>query len=307
MKVLYKGIDISYHNIINWSKVKKGDFDFVIIRAGYGFRTVDDEFKTNIEAAIKLGLHIGIYWFSYAGTVEHAKREAEYCLKVIAPYKQYIDFPVWFDWEYDSKDYVIEEYKIIPTRQLVSDMAIAFMEKVKKAGYKVGNYSNIDYLNLYFDDRVKNNYDTWLAHVGFKGATLKHTSYTGKYTMWQYSWKGKFSGFSGVGVDMDYCYTDYIGKSPEKKPANKTYSVPAGITFDRDVAKNVITTYSYKSHKDRKLSNHFKVKEFVSIRKNSNTLYSDKVKIHNKLIIILEALYRELDCSKIIVYAWPCC
>lgn len=300
MKVLYKGIDISYHNIINWSKVKKGDFDFVIIRAGYGFRTVDDEFKTNIEAAIKLGLHIGIYWFSYAGTVEHAKREAEYCLKVIAPYKQYIDFPVWFDWEYDSKDYVIEEYKIIPTRQLVSDMAIAFMETVKKAGYKTGNYSNIDYLNLYFDDRVKNNYDTWLAHVGFNGATLNRTYYKGKYTMWQYSWKGKFNGFSGVGVDMDYCYTDYIGKVTENKPANKTYSVPAGITFDRDVTKNVITTYSYKSHKDRKLSNHFKVKEFVS-RKNTNTLYSDKVKVHNKLIIILEALYRELDCSKIIV------
>lgn len=299
MKALYKGIDISYHNIIDWSKVKKGDFDFVIIRAGYGFRTVDDEFKTNIEAAIKLGVHIGIYWFSYAGTVEHAKREAEYCLKVIAPYKQYIDFPIWFDWEYDSKDYVIEEYKITPTRQLVSDMAIAFMEKVKKAGYKTGNYSNIDYLNLYFDDRVKNNYDTWLAHVGANGATKTSTYYRGKYTMWQYSWKGKFNGFSGTGVDLDYCYKNYIGNKTTT-PVNKTYSVPSGITFATAVTKNVITTYSYKSHKDKKLSDHFKVKEFVS-RKSSTTLYSDKVKVHNKLIIILEALYKELDCSKIIV------
>ena len=82
---------------------------------------------------------------------------------------------------------------------------------------------------------------------------------------------------------------------------NKTYSVPSGITFATATTKNVITTYSYKSHKEKKLSDHFKVKEFVSIRKNSNTLYSDKIKIHNKLIIILEALYKELDCSKIIV------
>lgn len=82
---------------------------------------------------------------------------------------------------------------------------------------------------------------------------------------------------------------------------NKTYSVPSGITFATATTKNVITTYSYKSHKDKKLSNHFQVKEFASWKVKNKTLYSDKVKIHNKLIQILEIVYAELDCSKIII------
>lgn len=91
-----------------------------------------------------------------------------------------------------------------------------------------------------------------------------------------------------------------VNVKPSNPVTEKTYTIPKNITFDKDIDKNVISTYSYKAHKDRKLSDHFKVKEFVS-RKNSTTLYSDKVKIHNKLIHILEALYKELNCSKIIV------
>ena len=79
MKTLYKGIDVSNHNDrINWSKIDKNEVQFVMIRAGYGFSTVDFQFKANIEGAIKAGIHIGIYWFSYAGTPAHAKTEAEF-------------------------------------------------------------------------------------------------------------------------------------------------------------------------------------------------------------------------------------
>ena len=56
MNVLYKGVDISSHNSINWSKVDPKEIDFVIIRAGYGFSTQDKQFKTNIENAIKKGI-----------------------------------------------------------------------------------------------------------------------------------------------------------------------------------------------------------------------------------------------------------
>lgn len=302
MNILCKGIDVSKHNgKIDWTKVNKNDVQFVIIRAGFGFSTVDPQFRVNIEGAIKAGLHIGVYWFSYAGSVNQAKTEAEFCLKTIAPYKKYIDFPVWFDWEYDSHNYVVKQYKIIPNKKLVSDMAVVFMDTVKTAGYKTGNYSNPDYLGRFFDDKVKNNYDTWLAHVSTNGATKNSTNYSGKYTVWQYSWVGKVSGIAG-NVDMDYCYKDYVGESTASNPvfnSVKKYQVPKGITFRTDVNKNVITSYSYKKSANVKLSDHFQVKEFASIR--GNKLYSDTVKVHNKLIIILEALFKELDCSKIIV------
>ncbi len=301
MKTLYKGIDVSNHNDrINWSKIDKNEVQFVMIRAGYGFSTVDFQFKANIEGAIKAGIHIGIYWFSYAGTPAHAKTEAEFCLKTIEPYRKYIDFPVCFDWEYDSHNYVVKQYGIKPTKQLVSNMAVTFLNAVKAAGYKVGNYSNPDYLGQFFNDMVKKNYDTWLAHTGINGATRKSTNYSGSYTMWQYSWVGKLSGVSGK-VDMNYCYKDYCGGTAASGNAStaKTYQVPNGITFRTDVSKNVITSYSYKKSGNIDLSDHFKVREFVS--KSGSRLYSDTVKVHNKLIIILEALFAELDCSKIIV------
>lgn len=169
-------------------------------------------------------------------------------------------------------------------------MAIAFMDTIMMGGYKAGNYSNPNYLSLYFNDKVKDNYDIWLAHVkDAKGSPLQTSSYKGEYVMHQYSWVGQLSGFVG-NVDCDYCYKEYVKKSVET-----TYSIPEGITFATDTSKNVITTYIYQKHAETKLSNHFKVKEFAC--KDS----SDKIKIHNKLIIILEALYKKLNCSKIIV------
>lgn len=303
MEIIAKGVDISNHNgNIDWNRVKKTEVNFVIIRAGFGFNTVDPMFKTYIENAVKCGLDIGIYWFSYAGSAVDARKEAEFCLKTIAPYKKHINYPVFFDWENDSYNYVKRVYGITPTKKLISDMAIEFMDTIGQAGYKVGNYNSVSYLNTYFDDRVKGNYDTWVAHVKDKnGNPLEKTSYSGKYSLHQYSWVGRPSGFNS-NTDMDYCYKDYTGKAATKAAESvksDKYVVPNNVTFKVPTSKNVITTYFLKAHGEVKLSDHFKVKEFVS--KSGNKLYSDKVKIHNKLIEILEALYAKLDCSMIIV------
>ena len=287
MNVLYKGVDISAHNSINWSKVNPKEIDFIIIRAGYGFKTEDKNFRTNIENAIRLGIPVGIYWFSYAGNVEQAKQEAEGCLNIIGHFRKYINFGVWFDWEYDSYNYVVKTYKVTPTKQLVSDMAITFMDTIKKAGYKTGNYTNPDYCNRFFNDRVKNNYDTWLAHVGKNGQALAKTSYTGKYTMWQYSWKGRPSGFNSD-TDMDYCYKDYIGGK-----TNNTTEKKYLVNYEKEQSVDVID-YNYTTQGNSFLSPHFQVKEFKS--PDSNT-----VKIDNRLIWILERLFDDLNCSKMIV------
>ncbi len=303
MELIAKGVDISKHNgNINWNRVKKTEVNFVIIRAGFGVNTVDPMFKTYIENAIKCGLDIGIYWFSYAGSIADVRKEAEFCLKTITPYKKNINYPIFFDWENDSYNYVKRVYNINPTQKLVSDMAIEFMDIIERAGYKTGNYNSVSYLNTYFDDRVKENYDTWVAHVkDANGNPLEKTTYKGKYTMHQYSWVGMPSGFNSK-TDMDYCYKDYTGKGTaiESKPINSyKYVVPDNITFKVPKSKNVITTYPLKTYSEAKLSDHFKVKEFSS--KSGTKVYSDKVKIHNKLIEILEALYAKLDCSMIIV------
>ena len=293
MNVLYKGVDISSHNSINWNKVDSKELDFIIIRAGYGFSTQDKQFKTNIENAIRLGIPIGIYWFSYAGSVEHAKKEAEGCLNVIGAYRKYITLPVFFDWENDSYNYVVKTYKITPTKQLVSDMAIAFLEIIKKAGYKVGNYNSVNYLNTYFDDRVKDNYDTWVAHVKDKyGNPLQQTSYKGKYTMHQYSWVGRPSGFNS-NTDMDYCYVDYIGGKDTVSPPVASTTSTYLVDYKKEQPSKVMS-YNLTTQGNLYLSPHFQVKEFKS--PDSNT-----VKIDNRLIWILEKLYADFNCSKLII------
>lgn len=297
MNIIYKGADISKYNSINWNKVNPEEVNFVIIRAGYGFKTQDPMFKNNIENAIRLGIHIGIYWFSYAGTVEQAKQEAQGCLNIINPYKNKIDFPVFFDWEYDSHDYVVKTYKVTPTKQLVSDMAVAFMETIKKAGYKVGNYTNLDYSSKFFNDTVKNNYDTWIAHVATKdGKPLEKTTYKGKYTIHQYSWVGRPSGFNNK-TDMNYCYKDYVGENSNTSSNTESATLPVTKKYLVDYQKEQVSkvvTYNATTQGNLFLSPHFQVKEFKS--PDSNT-----VKIDNRLIWVLERLFVDLKCSKMII------
>ena len=98
--MIKKYIDISkFQGNVDFSKVK-GHVDGIIIRAGYGANNIDAQFKRNVTECNRLGIPCGVYWFSYAYTEAMAKKEAEYCLAAIKPYK--VELPVCFDFEYDS-------------------------------------------------------------------------------------------------------------------------------------------------------------------------------------------------------------
>ena len=142
---LEKGIDVSkWNGNVDWDKVKADGIDYVIIRAGYGNSNVDPYFKSHIEGASKAGLKIGIYWFSYATSVEKAKEEAAKCLETIAPYKNKISYPVFYDFEYASVDYATKMGVKI-TKDLSSKMANVFLNEIKNAGYINGIYTNKDF------------------------------------------------------------------------------------------------------------------------------------------------------------------
>ena len=84
MKLTKKGIDVSSHyGIITWDKVKDAGIDFAIIRAGYGDGVIDKHFKYNISECNRVGIPCGVYWFSYANSIEDSKNEALHCIKLI--------------------------------------------------------------------------------------------------------------------------------------------------------------------------------------------------------------------------------
>ena len=92
--VVAKGIDVSHHQkTVDWEKVKAAGIQFAIIRAGFGRNNIDPYFKRNITECARLGIPVGIFWFSYALNEAEAKKEAEYCLAAIEPYE--IERPVY--------------------------------------------------------------------------------------------------------------------------------------------------------------------------------------------------------------------
>lgn len=204
-----KGIDVSSHQgLIDWAKDKAAGIEFAIIRAGYGKyeSQVDSRFEQNAFGALSAGLHVGVYWFSYATTPDEAKEEARLCADTIAPYKGKFDFPVYFDYEYDSERYS-KEQGITPTQELREALAEAFCTEIEAQGWRAGVYTNNDYLKNRWRLEALDKWEIWLA------------DYTGgpdvSCGMQQTGSTGKINGISG-NVDTDTAFTDYPALVREK-------------------------------------------------------------------------------------------
>ena len=194
---LEKGIDVSkWNGSINWQSVKNSGVDYVIIRAGYGNSTVDSQFKNYIEGAINAGLKVGVYWFSYATSAAQAKLEAQMCLNTISPYKKSINYPVFFDFEYESVSYARKNGVTI-TKSLGTQIANSFLNTVKSQGYISDIYTNKDFSSHYFSDDLLNSNNLWVAQYS------SNNTFGRPFSMWQYSEKGSVPGIKGA-VDLNY-------------------------------------------------------------------------------------------------------
>lgn len=206
-----KGIDVSkYQGNIDWSQVKASGVQFAMIRGGYGRNNVDKYFHANAKGATAAGIPIGMYWFSYAYTVDMARNEAKYAVALAKQYK--ITWPIAYDLEYDTVRYAAKNGVTI-TKSMATQMAKAFCEEIKASGYIPMNYTNPDYLNRYFD-RSQLPYDTWLAQYASQASISD-------MTIWQYSDSGKVPGVSG-NCDVNYGYKDYGAQSAEAERRETT-------------------------------------------------------------------------------------
>lgn len=210
-----KGIDVSkYQPKIDWNKVKNAGYDFVIIRAGYrgwgsaGTLATDNYFKSHIEGAIKAGLDIGIYWFTQAKTEAEAISEANYCLKLITPYKKHITYPVYDDVEWGNNAHTGRADKL--TKAQYTANALAFCRTIEAAGFNAGVYANQDWFRNKVDVvQVKNaGFSIWCAKF-----STSPPSIAADYDIWQYSSTVKVPGITNtlgvsINVDANYAYVD---------------------------------------------------------------------------------------------------
>lgn len=192
----FKGIDVSkWQGGVNWNEVRKDGTEFAIIREGWGKKSpnqIDKKFRENYENAKAVGISVGAYHYSYADSVDDAKREAEFCLENIQGLK--LEYPVCFD---------IEDKEMLKlSNRKRTDIVKAFCGEIEKAGYYAMFYCNLNWLNNYLiKDELIQKYDLWLAqwNVGEPGIPCG---------IWQKSDKGVINGISG-NVDIDISYKNY--------------------------------------------------------------------------------------------------
>ena len=216
----YLGVDISTHNgNVNIKRVRDAGMERIGIRAGYGNNNTDKMFNQNALACVNLGVPVLLYWFSYAYTVEMAKKEAEFAVEHAKKYWE--KCPIAFDLEYDSVRYARTKGVNID-KELATEMAVAFMRRVKELGYIPVIYSNKDYLKNYFDmDKIKIRFDkVYLWYARYASAIT--TEERNKADIWQFTSKGRVDGINGD-VDLNEFYTDFetVSKEPvENKLCN---------------------------------------------------------------------------------------
>lgn len=218
-----KGIDVSNHNgVIDWDKVKQAGVSFAILRIGYGMfeNQKDKTFERNYAEATRVGIPIGIYLYSYAKTVDEAKKEAELTLKWLANRK--LQLPIYFDIEDSSQQKL--------GKDILNNMCIAFCEIIEQANYWAGIYSNKYWAtSIISGQELGKKYTYWIAQYA------DQCTYEGNYAIWQYSSTGKVAGISG-NVDLNEMVKDIIQKeNGENKPVE-----PQPKKSIEDIAKEVI-------------------------------------------------------------------
>lgn len=240
-----RGIDVScYQGQIDWEKVANDDVDFAFIRAGSYKAGLDDFFEYNVTEALKYGLDVGLYVYSYATTPRMAEIEAQFLIQ------QADRFGTNYPLVYDIED---AWHKLLSHEEL--DVLVeTFCKTVEDAGYIPLVYSSKNWL----ENKLSNTkYDQWVAQYSSE-CTLKEP-----YTFWQASSHTKIDGIKGR-VDVDFQFALYgtefdksindkdddyekniIEETVEEEPEAIIKEIKSNIYSDSDSENKKSNVYSY--------------------------------------------------------------
>lgn len=220
-----RAIDVSAYqgkiSVSDWKKVKKSGIECVILRSSYttwqGFNIYEDKcFEHNIKTAVKAGMKIGIYHYSQAINENEARKEAQFVLKIIKPWKDKITLPVAFDTEFGGR--LNSDVARRMGKQRYKQVCDAFCHKILNAGYTPMVYANLSTLTGYIAPDIYKYWLMWVAQYHSR-CEYPHPVY-----MWQYSSSGKVVGLDGR-IDMNNLYGQ-SGISTPTKVKRYPYELP---------------------------------------------------------------------------------
>ena len=252
------GIDVSEFQTINDFKKLREDFDFIMIRAGFGFCTIDSQFFHNINGCRENNIPYGCYWFSYACTVDDAKKEAEFFCDLLDKYCK-VSLPVYIDWEYDSNRYA-KQHGFTITGESLRKIVIAFLNVCNDRGYDAGIYTNPDFISRYFYSAE------WCRNIGSLWLASWDISEPVTCDIWQYTVMKnanlQYPYISCKDLDMDKAYIKIPDTVPE--PDRIEVCLDDVLTEYDDICHGILEgKYGSGSERKEKLGKYYDVAQSI--------------------------------------------
>lgn len=196
VKKRLSGIDVSkWQGDIDFNAVKSAGIDFVMIRVYNGY-TVDPYFESNYKKAKAAGLNIGVYYYTYATTMQQAQQDAMTVLGILKG--RSLQYPVTIDMEDASLLNGLSNTDR-------TDILWTFCSTIQQnSSYKYALYANLNWLNNYFENHRLVGMPIWIARYCDPSLGHRYTG-AGNVFMWQYTSQGTLPGINGY-VDMNFAY-----------------------------------------------------------------------------------------------------
>lgn len=207
-------MDVSrWQDSINWDKVKaSGLVSGVMLKAVSTNRKlskrkdglyIDPTFERNYAECKRVGLPVGVYYYTYATDKEMA--DAELALLKTALTGKTFELPISVD---------VEDNKIKKlSTQALTDLAAYALATVERWGFYAMLYVGLNFsqTELYMGGAALRKYDVWLARYPSDKSKTKpedkpKTEFS--FGMWQYTSTASVPGVSG-NVDLSHAYKDY--------------------------------------------------------------------------------------------------
>ena len=190
-------IDVSrYQGTIDWDKVKASGIGGAMLKTvstnkSFGGIYIDQQFERNYSECKRLGIPVGVYYYTYAQDQATADKELAKLKEALTG--KTFELPIAVD---------VEDNKLKPlSASALSNLVAYAANTIESWGMYAMVYTYTYYANTELDMNALSAFDLWIADYTGKRPTRKHG-------MWQYTSKATVSGISG-NVDKNHVYKDY--------------------------------------------------------------------------------------------------
>ncbi len=194
-----KVIDVSrYQGVIDWEKVKADGVQGAMLKtvstnSRLGGLYNDPQFERNYAECKRLGIPVGIYYYTYAQTINQVNAELAKLREAISG--KTFEMPIAID---------VEDNKLkLLSKATLTDLVVYAAKTIESWGSYVMVYTYTYYWKNELDANRLRAYDLWIADYSGKRPDLE-------CGMWQYTSNGRVAGING-NVDLNHCYKDYPG------------------------------------------------------------------------------------------------